>query len=212
MPGERIGLTSEILAMTMLPLNDPRWKELSHRAWSKGARSPFDPGAPSAPEELARLMETPSDIKRFRALWPYLCSEGTAWAAAYAAVPYAVELARRLRPEQRFEYLCFIGLVVMYSRPELGESFELEPYLEDSYHRALDEALPLLLETLAGQHDATETRYLLATAAALKGQVKLGLVLEHLGCISGQCPECGEVVFPEELQQAVRYRLRDQDE
>jgi hypothetical protein len=187
----------------MLALDDPRWKELNHRGWTKGERYHFDPEAPFAPEELAKLLENPSDMERFRSLWPYLCSEGTAWAAAYAAVPYAVELAKRLRPELRFEHLCFVGLVVMCSCPEQGESFAIKPYLTESYQRALAEALPLLAETLVCRHDTTETRYLLATAAALKGHRRVGGVLEHLDCICGRCPKCGEYVYPEELQQAV---------
>jgi hypothetical protein len=187
-----------------LPLDDPRWKELDHRNWSHGKRSDWAPDAPFVPDELAELVKNPADLKRFSDLWPWLCSEGTAWAAAYAAVPYAVELAKRVRPEQRFEYLCFVGLVVMCSCPDQGGSFEIKPYLVKGYQQALAEALPLLAETLLARHDATETRYLLAAAAALKGHCKLGEVLEHMDCICGECPKCGEVVYPEELQEALR--------
>jgi hypothetical protein len=186
----------------MLLLDDPLWKELDHSGWASGARYSLDQNAPFVPDVLAELWERPSDIERFRALWPYLCSEGTAWSAAYAAVPYVVELAKRLPPEQRFEHLCFLGLVVMCSCPERGESFAIKPYLTESYRRALAHALPLLLETLAGQHDAAETRYLLAATAALKGHPKLGDVLENLDCIHQQCPRCGENVYPEELRRA----------
>jgi len=105
---------------------------------------------------------------------------------------------------QRFEYLCFVGLVVMYSCPDQGESFEVKPYLLKSYQQALAEALPLLAQTLLARHEVTETRYLLATAAALKGHRKLGEVLEHLDCICGECRQCGAVVYPDELQEALR--------
>ena len=186
----------------MLPLGDPRWKELNHRGWTSGERYHLDPEAPYAPEELAKLLERPSDIKRFQNLWPYLCSEGTAWAAAYAAVPYVVELARRLSPEQRLEHLYFLGLVVMCSCPECGESFAIKPYLKQSYEQALAETLPLLAETLVCRHELTDTRYLLAAAAALKGHAKLGGVLNHLDCICGECPKCGECIYPTELQEA----------
>jgi hypothetical protein len=162
---------------------------------------------------LGKLLESPSDIRRFRALWPYLCSEGTAWAAAYAAVPYAVELARRLPPELRFEYLFFVGLVVTCSCPEQGESFELKPYLEDTCDRALDEALPLLAETLLCAHSGMETRYLLASAAALKGHPELADVLGSIECISAQCPRCGTIVFPDRLERVrIAERMWDRDE
>lgn len=131
-------------------------------------------------------------------------SSGFAWAAAYAVVPYAVELARHVPDDQRFEYLYFIGLVVMCSCPDQGDSFEIKSYLAESYRRSLAEALPLLAETLAIRHDATESRYLLAAMAALNGHIKLGRVLNDLDCICGQCPRCGEDVFPEQLQEATR--------
>jgi hypothetical protein len=188
----------------MLPLDDPRWKELNHRNWSGGKRSDWAPDAPYVPEELSELVKNPADRKRFNNLWPYLCSEGTAWASAYAAVPYAVALSKRLPPEQRLEYLCFVGLVVMCSCPDQGGSFEIKPYLLKGYQQALVEALLLLAETLLARHDVMETRYLLATAAALKGHGKLGKVLEDLDCICGECPKCGEYVYPEQLQEALR--------
>ncbi|HEX8200059.1 MAG TPA: hypothetical protein VF590_06200 [Isosphaeraceae bacterium] len=151
---------------------------------------------------MAKLWENPADVERFNNLWPWLCSEGTTWAAAYAAVPYIVELARRLTPEKRFDYLCFVGLTVICSCPGQGESFEIKPFLEEGYRRAIADALPLLAESLVYQHDATETRYLLAAVAALKGHPQLGGILEHLDSISGQCPICGEWVYPEEIQEA----------
>jgi hypothetical protein len=190
--------------LNKLPLNDARWKELNHRNWSNGNRSDWAPDAPFVPDELAELVKNPADLERFGRLWPWLCSEGTTWAAAYGAVPYSVELAKRLPPKLRFEYLCFVGLVVTCSCPEQGESFEIKPYLVTGYQQALDEALPLLGETLLSRHDVTETRYLLATAAALKGHCKLGEVLQNMDCICAECPKCGECVYPEELQDAIR--------
>ena len=184
----------------MLSLDDPRWKDLGHRGWSPGDRSCLDTDAPIVPDELAKLLRAPSDIERFRSLWPYLCSEGTAWDAAYAVVPYAVELATRLPPAQRPEYLCFVGLVVICSGPAQEGSLDIKPYLLEDYRRAVTEALPLLAETLVCPQGPTETRYLLAAAAAVKGNPELGEVLNELHSICGECPRCGEQVFPDELQ------------
>src|ERR1035441_10002389 len=98
----------------MLPLDDPRWPDLDHRGWS--ARTLFsDRDAPFVPAELRHLLGNPTDRQRFTALWPYLCSEGTAWPVAYAAVPYLVEIARQLSPAERFEHVYVVGLVVMCS-------------------------------------------------------------------------------------------------
>ncbi len=189
--------------MDLLPLDDPRWRELDHRNWRGGRRSEWSPDAPFVPDELAELANNPADRKRFTDLWPWLSSEGTTYAAAYAAVPYMVAFAERLPPEQRFEYLCVIGIVESNSCPEGGESFAIKEYLQAGYHRALSKALALIGETLGVGLDASDTRYLLATVAALKGHRKLAKVLQDMDCICGECPKCGETVFPEELQQAL---------
>lgn len=62
----------------------------------------------------------------------------------------------------------------------------------------------LITETLVSQHDVTETRYLLAAVAALKAHRKLAAVLQNMDCVCGECPKCGESVYPDELQEATR--------
>ncbi len=79
----------------------------------------------------------------------------------------------------------------------------MKDYLEKDYRAALAEALLLIGETLASDHDITETRYLLGAMAAIKGHRKLAKILQDMDCICGQCPKCGECVFPEELQEAL---------
>jgi hypothetical protein len=178
----------------MLALDDPRWKELDHRGWTEGKRYDLDSDAPYVPEALSALLSEPGNVERFSSLWPYLCSEGTAWAAAYAAVPYVVEVASRLPPDRRFEHLYFVGLVVIYSYPEDGESFAIKPYLVDSYRAALERALPLLAETLVCQlAEVREIRELLAVAAALKGYPELGAMLQRPE-FSVTCRKCGDEV------------------
>src|SRR5437763_4087636 len=61
--------TNKLAAMKMLPLDDQRWSELRSRngdaAW--------------VPERLKVLLQRPDDLPAFQDLWPWLCSEGTAW-------------------------------------------------------------------------------------------------------------------------------------
>lgn len=178
----------------MLLLDDPRWTELDHRGWSGGERSRQDAGAPYVADELRALTLTPSDLARFRSLWPYLCSEGTAWSAAYAAVPHLVNIAASLSPSARFEYIYVVGLVRICEAFASGPSFELKPYLADSYHAALERALSLIAESLVSPHDLAETRYLLAATAALKGHRQLGDILNALDTYA-ECSECGAEVF-----------------
>ena len=189
--------------MDLLPLDDPRWIELDHRNWRDGQRSDWAPDAPFVPDELAKLVENPADQERFMRLWPWICSESTTYAAAYATVPYFVRFAKQLRPEERFNYLSVIGLIAVHSRPNEGTSYEIKNYLARAYQRALSEALPLIADTLSCHHDAVETRYLLGSIAALKGHRKLARVLQDMDAICGECPKCGEQVYPDELQEAL---------
>jgi hypothetical protein len=188
--------------MDFLPLDDPRWRELEHRGWSNGCRCHLDPTAPFVPDELAKLAVDPSDFERLSSLWPYLCSEGTTWAAAYGAVPYFVDFARRLPAEQRAEYLIVLGLIVVHSCAEAGTSFEIKTFVERPYRRAVSDAFSLLMETLAVETDTAKLRYLLGSAAALRGHLRLAAVLQDLDAVYGDCPKCGESVYPQELQEA----------
>ena len=120
------------------------------------------------------------DRQRFWTLWPYLCSEGTAWPAAYAAVPYLVAVARRLRPEERGDYLYIVGLVVMCSGPYGTTPEDLPDDIAAGYCQALPEALSLVTQQLATPHGHVDTLYLLAATAALKGHTDLAETLNNL--------------------------------
>ncbi len=173
----------------MMPLDDPRWPALDHRGWSQGQGVP---GAPFVPDELRHLMAHPADGERFVDLWPYLCSEGTAWPASYAAVPHLVAIARGLPADGRDEYLYVVGLVAMCSG-EYGQApADLPHDITHAYRQALPEALTLLAETLAtAEHDQIMTRYLLAATAALKGHSDYAEILNELD-VFAECQSCGE--------------------
>ncbi|HET8669572.1 MAG TPA: hypothetical protein VFM05_02800 [Candidatus Saccharimonadales bacterium] len=163
-----------------LPLDDPRWASLMTR----NGRAAY------VPDELRALLARPSNGRRFSSLWPALCSEDTAWPAAYAALPYVLEIARALKPAERVEHLYFIGYVSMCE-----ESGEVPDYLADTYRETLHESLPLLAETLVSATlNEEETRYLLAAFAALKGHRDLGQVID---CLDSGCPHCGEGLLGE---------------
>jgi hypothetical protein len=174
----------------MLPLDDERWLQLDHRGWANGKKYELDPDAPFIPDELAKLLENPNDIDTVDYISPYLCSEGTTWDAAYAAVPYFVEMAKRLSPRVRVNYFIYLGFIVIHAIP----TEYVEEFLRDDYEKALKQTMPLLLETLKEKFEATETKYLLATLAALKGFTKLGDVLANLDSNSF-CMNCDEVIF-----------------
>ena len=157
--------------MARLPLEQSRWRELRYRHGPAGA----------VPRDLQKLIDHPTDRKLFGNLWPALCSEGTTWPAAFAAAPYLVDIAERMSPADRWDYVMAVGFFAMYEGT-------CPPGIRDAYDDALRRALPLLLESLAVRHDEHETRYQLASAAALLGYKSLGLAIEVL---DAGCPECG---------------------
>lgn len=179
----------------VLSLDDPRWLSLNHRGWSGGRRTSDDPDIPFVPDELRYLSGHPDDHGRFEDLWPYLCSEDTAWPAAYAAVPYLVAIARGLPAPERGNYLYVVGWIVMCSG-RFGETGrEVPEDVADAYRQALPAALELLTEQLATAHKHIDTRYLLAATAALKGHVALAEFLNNLD-VYADCEACGEPVLP----------------
>ena len=160
--------------MSPLPLDDPRWAQLETR----NGRGSY------VAHRLKELLANPTDLVRFKDLWPSMCSEGTAWSSAFAAAPYVVDIARALSPEQRLDHVYFVGLVEM-----CGGRKQCPPDLKKPFEKAVADALALIAETLSRAHDITDTRYLLAATAALKGHPDLGNLLNDLDC---GCPHCGE--------------------
>jgi len=132
------------------------------------------------PDVLARLYEAPQDTGLFSGMWPYLCSEGTTYAAAYAAIPHIVRIAATLDRESRADYLIFVGFAVIYATPEAGDAYAIKEYLRDGFIQAKREALPLILETLEVAEDGAIVRSLLAGAAALSGHPRLGAAVGSL--------------------------------
>lgn len=146
--------------------------------------------------ELRALMADPDDEARFDDLWPWLCSESTTWPAAYAAIPYLVDLVAAVSAEQRGNRVAVVGLIVLY-----GDTGACSWQVRDAYEEALARALVLTIETLP-LVTGGDLRWVLGAVAALKGQRELAEVLVEMDTVSEQCPSCGEEVYPELLQSA----------
>ena len=115
--------------------------------------------------------------------------------------PYLTGIARGLSANESLEYLIVLGLIDTYEG-------EVPEDLEAAYRRATQEALAHVLERMADCPAGHELRYLLAAVAAFRGRSDLASAMQNLDAIQEECPECGTVVFPSELQQIVE---RDAD-
>lgn len=162
-----------------LSLDDPRWSELKCRSGS----------AAHVPEELRYLLAHPHDLEKFTELWPYLCSEGTTWSAAYATTPYVIDIAKQLPAKDLFEHVFFIGVCQM----DGVEERDCPEYLLEAHRQAVEDALPLVGTVVPCNLSSRDTLHLLATIAALKGYPKLSDMLDRLEC---GCPHCDGELLP----------------
>lgn len=169
----------------VLALDDPRWNTLMHRA-GIGPTSEIDIAA-----ELAALYTMPEDVDRIRDLWPYLASEGSTWDAAYAALPHLVHILRRQEPALRGELLSFVGIILT------GGSVQNVP---DDLRTGFESALTAVYEPLGESLSvlsAEDLPWVLATIAALRGNVVLAEVLQEPDAVEATCDECGAEVTVE---------------
>ncbi len=163
--------------MAALPLDDKRWMEL----WS--AEGP----ARNLPQQIAYLLEHPENEEAFGHLRDAVCSDGTTWSSGFAAMPYMVEMAKKLPPEKRGDILTGIGWIITAISPEPDDAHALlQPYLEESFQQAVRDCLPLAAETLQGELTEKELAGLFFTIAALKGHIGLAGVMANLD----SCEHC----------------------
>jgi hypothetical protein len=170
-----------------LPLESPRWDELSTRMGREGGR---------IRDTLRALSANPSQTDVFREMWQEICSEDTTYDAAYAAAPYLVACAEQAPRADALEYLIVLGLIETYA-------VEIPEDLQAAYRRALAHAQALALERLADCPIDHRLRYMLAAVAAFRGRVDLADALANVDAIQEPCSSCGTVVFPSELQRVV---------
>jgi len=170
-----------------IPLDSPRWGRL----WTR-----MGPGAYPVPQALRDLDDDPSDLELFREMWPEICAEETTYDAAFACLPYLMDLAGRRDNAHSDEYLIVAGLIATYAS-------DVPSDLEPAYRAAMHRGLTLALERLESCGTGAELRYLLATVAAMRGRTDLAEVLQDLDAIQEPCPTCGTVVHPSELRAAI---------
>jgi hypothetical protein len=175
----------------MLSLDSPRWKSFSTYF-----------GSPEqVPQRLASWRESiggPDEDLQWSELWEQFLHQFTITDAAYAAVPHVVGDLDRVAPRKRFDYLVELALIEG-ARQSAGAP-ELASDLAHPYYTAMAKARHLAVECLSLELPKIEFRYLLSILASLHGHGVLGDLIFHLDCLCGECPKCGEFVYPDEIQ------------
>jgi hypothetical protein len=76
----------------------------------------------------------------------------------------------------------------------------LQPDLADSFHAAISDVRRFAVELLSLEWPKIGFRYLMSIVASLHGHGGLGELIFNLDGLCGQCPKCGEFVFPDDIQ------------
>ena len=155
----------------MLDLDDPRWRELGH-AYGDGG---------DIPALLHRLAVEEDDFEGFKVwqqVWGCLCHQATLNTATYAAIPHIVAITKSRPPTRRLMHLAFIGTVAAHA--PLPGSRRAQDDLRPAYEEAPRAAETLILESLAEKWDEMSVVVLLASIAAVKGNIAIDLVVSKL--------------------------------
>ncbi len=167
--------------MPALPLDDKRWGAL----WSS------EGPARTRPEMIQYRLDHPEKVEPFGLLASAVCSDGTTWSSGFAAMPYIVQMAKKLPAEKRSHIFAGVGWIVTAAAQEQEDPHaQLEPYLAESYQQAVNDCLPLLAETLQCEQSDREMVDLFFAAAALKGHPHVAATLANLD----SCEHCNEML------------------
>lgn len=175
----------------MLPPNSPRWRTLKTFCYS----------GVELRDQVQRWRDAigTADAKRVHLeLRDFFLQQYSITDAAYAVIPHLVEELERLPPKERISCLIDVRLTELatYS-PHLPP---MPADLEVDYSVALKKAKPIAERCLSLKLSKENFRYLIAVICILRGHAGLGDLLVHLHEIAGECPKCGETVFPKEFR------------
>jgi hypothetical protein len=169
----------------MLPLDSPRWSELTHAYGT----------ASDIPALLKNLKTAPPPTgyqsEPWFSLWSALCHQNDVYTASYAAVPHVVALAADMLRGERLEHLHFIASVEAFRHR--GNAPPVPADLEGSYAASTGQAAALILDCLESDWDEDEYKVLLGALAVVRGQYKLGAAIFELE-EEIECSECEAIL------------------
>jgi len=148
----------------LLPLSDPKWKELTG-----GYKIPYD-----ASVALSRL-ERGEDV--WNELWQELHHQGDVGEASYAAVPHIVRIAAKL---SRRDWNLYGLLSTIEIERHRKSNPPLPPWLTESYRLAWRTLLDIALEDLRVLTERETVQSILGVLALAKGDLKLGAMISFI--------------------------------
>lgn len=177
----------------MLSLDSLRWESL--RTY-RGAGAEL----PAAIRKWREAIGGEEEEPLWTDLWERFLHQGTITDAAYAAAPHVVQELKRIAPQNRLDYLVQLGIVESARASQVSP--DLPEYLADSYNEAVMEARSYAVACLSLGLRKAEFRYLVSALCSFYGHGELGNLIFDLDALHGVCPECGEWVYPEDIQES----------
>lgn len=141
----------------MLPLDDPRWKDLRH-AYGDAADIP----------DLLRALASSTGPKAgyeaepWFSLWSSLCHQEDVYTASYAAVPHVVQIASEAKGPIDFSFFLLPASIEISRKAGRGPNIP-DAYADD-YHRAIGR---LVDNASLHRNGAWDQSMLMSVAAAL---------------------------------------------
>lgn len=176
----------------MLPLESSRWKTLG--VYYGHSEIP----------DLIRRWRSSIGTAEASECWANLRDEflhqGPIKNSALAVVPYLIARLAEVNPADRVPMIIDLGMV--HSAWQDDRRPEVDDDLAAAYVASVTALRALALECSTVEVEKVECRYLLGAVASLCGHGGLAGILFGLDSLSGDCPKCGTVVFPPEIQKS----------
>lgn len=170
----------------MLPLDSPRWSQLTHAYGS----------ADDIPLLLQAIVKVPYSTDShspWQELYDALCHQFSIETASYAAFPYLISFAEKAKGKARCEFLDLASAIEAIRHIPHQPGFPRG--LKKAYMDALRRAPMVAEELLADRWDTQQMRSLLGMIAIFRGHPKLGFSLQ---CSTDdvECQACGHIQKP----------------
>lgn len=163
-----LGVTKHI--NTMLPLDSPRWSQLTH-AYGSAAN------VPAWLRELRNLPSSANNAEPWFSIWSALAHQGDVYASSYAAVPHIVE-ALAIAPERAdssyFQFPAWVEICRSKSGPAVPKD------LEGPYLAALARLPALVAAAACVEWKPEHLACCMAALAAAKGQPAIAEAAQEL--------------------------------
>ncbi|MGV1825523.1 hypothetical protein [Agrobacterium vitis] len=156
----------------MLPLNDPRWKELRH-AYGDAT------DLPQLLQALDSSTETMTDkTELWFSLWSRLCHQGDVYTASYVAVPHIIRIAGQAKGPINSSFFQLPTAIEIARKTGLAPEIP-KVYAED-YHHAISQLVEIVYLHLKEDWDQETLLAATAAQAVAKGHVAVANALLNL--------------------------------